>query len=243
MMDPLESARKLTAELERLLGDRLRSVLVYGSVARGEAIEGVSDVNVLVLLDRIDPETLGRLSPVAQRWAGAGNTPPLLMTWPEWRRAEDAFAIEVADMKEAHVMLHGEDPLRALEVNPVELRLQAEHELRGKLLQLREGLLLAGTDGAQVGRLLLTALPSFTTYARTALRLAGQPVPKATPDALAAAATLMDADAAPLQRAWEARLQRRPLAASLDDPLVTGYYRFAERIADFVDTLTHGEAG
>ena len=140
-------------------------------------------------------------------------------------------------------MLHGEDPLRALEVNPVELRLQAEHELRGKLLQLREGLLLAGTDGAQVGRLLLTALPSFTTYARTALRLAGQPVPKATPDALAAAATLMDADAAPLQRAWEARLQRRPLAASLDDPLVTGYYRFAERIADFVDTLTHGEAG
>src|SRR5690606_4180631 len=242
-MDPLESARKLTAELARLLGDRLRSVLVHGSVARGEAIEGVSDVNVLVLLDRIDPPTLGLLSPVAQRWAGAGNTPPLLMTWPEWRRAADAFAIELADMKEAHVMLHGEDPLSALEVNPAELRLQAEHELRGKLLQLREGLLLAGEDGAQVGRLLLTALPSFTTYARTALRLAGRPVPQTTPDALAAAATLVAADARPLQRVWDARLQRSPLAAPLDDPLVTGYYRFAERIADFVDTLTHGEAG
>lgn len=242
-MDPLESARKLTAELERSMGDRLRSVVVYGSVARGEAIEGVSDVNVLVLLDRIDPDTLGRLSPVAQRWAGAGNTPPLLMAWPEWRRAADAFAIELADMKEAHVMLHGENPLRSLEVNPIELRLQAEHELRGKLLQLREGLLLAGRDSEQVGRLLLTALPSFTTYARTALRLAGRPVPKTTPDVLTAVATLVGGDAAPLQRAWEARVQRRPLTAALDDPLVTGYYRLAERIAEFVDSLTHGEAG
>jgi|CeladaMinimDraft_18_1061708.scaffolds.fasta_scaffold00023_118 hypothetical protein len=242
-MDPLDSARKLTAELDRLLGGRLRSVVVYGSVARGEAIEGVSDVNVLVLLDRVDPETLRRLSPVAQKWAGAGNTPPLLMAWPEWRRAADAFAIELADMKDAHVMVHGEDPLRSLDVDPVELRLQAEHELRGKLLQLREGLVLAGTEGDQVGRLLLTALPSFTTYARTALRLAGRPVPDTTPDVLAAVATLTDADAAPLQHVWEARRQRRTVSASLDDPLVTGYYRFAERIADFVDTLTLGEAG
>src|SRR5690606_5502742 len=126
-MDPLDSARKLTAELDRLLGGRLRSVVVYGSVARGEAIEGVSDVNVLVLLDRVDPETLRRLSPVAQKWAGAGITPPLLMAWPEWRRGADAFASELADMKDAHVMVHGEDPLRSLDVDPVELRLQAEH--------------------------------------------------------------------------------------------------------------------
>jgi hypothetical protein len=68
-------------------------------------------------------------------------------------------------------------------------------------------------------------------------------VPQTTPDALAAVATLVDADAGPLQRVWDARLQRSPLAAPLDDPLVTGYYRFAELIADFVDTLTHGEAG
>lgn len=242
-MDPLESARKLAAELNGLLGERLRSLLVHGSVARGEAVEGVSDVNVLVLLDRIDPPTLATLSPVAQRWTGAENTPPLLMTWPEWRRAADAFAIEVADMKEAYVLLHGEDPLRSLVVNPAELRLQAEHELRGKLLQLREGLLLAGKDSAQVGRLLLTALPSFTTYVRTALRLAGRPVPPATPDALAAAAALIAADAEPLQRVWQARKRRQPLVVPLDDPLVAGYHLFGERIADFVDTLTHGEAG
>lgn len=242
-MEPLESARKLTAELAGLLGDRLRTVLVHGSVARGEAVEGVSDVNVLVLLDRIDAPVLGTLSPLARRWAAAGNTPPLLMAWSEWRRAADAFAIELADMKDAHVVLHGEDPLDALDVDPTALRLQAENELRGKLLQLREGLLLAGDDQDQVGRLLLTALPSFTTYARAALRLAGRTVPRSTPAVLAAAGELLDVSPEPLLRVWTARSRGQALAAPLDDPLVTGYHLFAERTAAFVDILTHREAG
>jgi glycosyltransferase involved in cell wall biosynthesis len=35
------------------VGERLRAALLFGSVARGEWIEGVSDVNVLVLLDQL----------------------------------------------------------------------------------------------------------------------------------------------------------------------------------------------
>ncbi|HEY8468205.1 MAG TPA: hypothetical protein VIL18_01115 [Longimicrobiales bacterium] len=240
-MEPLEAARKLASAMERLLGGRLRSLLVHGSVARGEAVEGVSDVNVLALVDRIDAATLKSLSPLARRWAGAGNTPPLLMAWAEWHRAADAFAIELADMKDAHVVVHGEDPLVALDVDPVALRLQAENELRGKLLQLREGLLLAGEDSAQVGRLLLAALPSFTTYARAALRLAGRPVPRTTPEAIEAAAELIGAVPRPLLHVWNARARKESLALALDDPLVVGYHEFAERTAAFVDAL-HGEA-
>ncbi|MBI4546152.1 MAG: nucleotidyltransferase domain-containing protein, partial [Gemmatimonadetes bacterium] len=141
--DPRKSASSLTRALADRFGPGLRSVLLYGSVARGEAAPGVSDINVLVLFERVDGGVLLRASPLARRWARAGNTAPLVMSWGEWQRAADAFAIEVADMQDAHEVLHGADPLEGVVVDRGAVRLQVERELRGKLVQLREGLLLA----------------------------------------------------------------------------------------------------
>ncbi|MBI2396141.1 MAG: nucleotidyltransferase domain-containing protein, partial [Deltaproteobacteria bacterium] len=150
--DPKDTARAFVAELLAALGDRLRSALLYGSVARGEAVSGVSDINLLILVDRVDAGLLRVGSPLARRWAKAGNTAPLLMPWDEWRRASDVFAVELADMKDAHVLLQGPDPLDGLVVDARALRLQAEREIRGKMLQLREGLLLTAEKPEEVGR-------------------------------------------------------------------------------------------
>ena len=58
MADPRKTAAELARALETRLGERLHSVLLFGSVARGEAVDGVSDINVLVLLDRVDAAAL-----------------------------------------------------------------------------------------------------------------------------------------------------------------------------------------
>ncbi|HEX7118759.1 MAG TPA: nucleotidyltransferase domain-containing protein [Longimicrobiales bacterium] len=238
MNDPGRTAAEFAEALHEKLGERLHSALLFGSVARGEAVQGVSDINVLVLLDRIDADALRAASPLARRWAKSGNTAPLLMAEEEWRRAADVFAIELADMRDAHRILHGRDPLAELEVDVASLRLQTERELRGKLLQLREGMLLAAEDEAAVGRLLLLALPSFVTYLRATLRLAGRDVPPRTPEVIEAAARLVESDPAPLLRTWEARTRRQPIRAGVDAPLVVGYYALAERTAAYVDHLS-----
>jgi predicted nucleotidyltransferase len=230
-------AGAFTEELEQAFGPRLRSVVLHGSVARGEAVKGVSDVNLLVLLDDVDATALRTAGPLARRWARAGNTAPLLFSWDEWVRSADAFAIEVADMKDARRVLHGEDPLADLDVSRRELRLQAERELRGKLVQLRSGLLLTAERPAEVGRLLLAALPSFTTYARAVVRLHEEAVPDATPAVLDRAGALVEADAAPLHTAWQARTTGGAHEWPVDSPLVRGYYSFAEHTADHVDRL------
>lgn len=237
MSDPRRTAAEFAAALADRLGERLHSVLLYGSVARGEAVPGVSDINVLVLVDRVDAAVLRLASPLARRWARSGNTAPLLMAEPEWRRAADVFAIELADMRDAHQVLHGGDPLGALHVDPAALRLQVERELRGKLLQLREGMLLAAEDEAAVGRLLLVALPSFVTYMRATLRLAARPVPARSPEVIDEAGRLIGVDPSALRRVWEARAARRAIRAGVDDPLVHGYYALAEGAAAFVDHL------
>ncbi len=234
-----QNAERFAEELAALYGPRLRSVLLHGSVARGEAVPEVSDVNVLVLLDRVDPAALKLAGSLVRRWVEAGNTAPLLMAWDEWHAASDAFAIEAADMRDARAVLKGDDPLDGVPPDLPALRLQAERELRGKLVQLRAGLMVTGERDAERGRLLLAALPSFTTYFRTLLRLAGGTPPAATEEVIAAAAALAGFDAAPFLRAWKAR--GLPARFEPDAALVAAYHAGVERAIRYVDTLDEGE--
>lgn len=236
-MDPRNTAEEFARELASVFGPRLRSVMLHGSVARGEAVPGVSDINVLVLLDRVDPQALMLASPAAKRWTRAGNSAPLLMSWAEWQESADAFAIEISDMRAAREVLRGEDPVAALPEDRAALRLQAERELRGKLAQLRTGLLLSAGDAEQTGRLLLTALPSVTTYLRTVLRLADRPAEDGTPSVIRGAAALCGFDPESLLRCWTARSENRPLALRTEDPVTTGYAAAVVRAVDYVDSL------
>lgn len=233
-----EEAREFARRVRDALGDRLRSVVLHGSVARGEAVESVSDVNLLVLVDSVDGSLLRMLAPRAREWLERERALPLLLSWDEWRSAMDAFAIETSDMLEAREILQGEDPLEAGTVEPEELRLQAERELRGKLVHLREGLLVAADRPEDLGRLLLTALPSVATYLRVALRLAGRPVPGTTPAVLREAAGLLGLDTAPLEKLWAMRGRREVPQVEVDDPLVVAVNDALERTVDFVDNLS-----
>lgn len=236
-MNPRDSAREFVGEWLQLFGDRLRSALLFGSVARGEAIEGVSDINVLMLIDHIDAATLKKASPATRKWMKGALQAPLVFEVEQWRRASDVFAIELADMHDAHELLHGEDPVASAVIDEDSLRLQAEHELRGKLLQLQTGLLVAANTPADVGRLLLNSLPSFTAYMRAALRLAGETAPVSTVETVNHAAARVGANPAAFLRVWEARQKRTSLKLAVDDALVDAYYDTAEKTADFVDNL------
>src|SRR3954467_8098522 len=110
MADLKDTARGLAREFATELGVKLRSALLYGSIARGEAVEGLSNINVMLLLDRVDMETLRRVAPLTRKWEKTGNLPPLILSWDEWERSADSFAIEVADMRDAREVLSGADP-------------------------------------------------------------------------------------------------------------------------------------
>src|SRR4051812_32399619 len=139
----------LVIQLRAAYGTQLSSVVLYGSAASGEHIPKKSDYNVLVLLERIDAGTLAAASAVARAWGDAGNPPPLTMTVREWRNSADVFPMEYADILERHRVLHGAPPFDGIHVARGDLRLQLEQQAMGKLLQLRQGALLAGTDAAR----------------------------------------------------------------------------------------------
>ncbi|HUF49207.1 MAG TPA: nucleotidyltransferase domain-containing protein [Longimicrobiales bacterium] len=235
MTDPRQLAVAFVTAVHAAAGERLEAAAMFGSAARGEWIEGVSDVNVLVLLDDIDAPLLARLAPVA-RAALPRGVRPLVMERGEWRRAEDVFSIELADMKDAHSPLFGDDPTTGLMPQPAALRIQAESELRSKLLHLHAGMMMV-EDEARLGQLFVHALPSFVTYLRAALRLAQQTVPQNMRDVITAGCTLAGTTPDAFLSVLEARRSGAPFTVTLTDAVADNFNSSAERIAAFVDAF------
>ncbi len=240
MSDAMERANAFSAELKEAFGDDLVSVVLYGSAARGEYREGVSDLNVLVLLRGTGAASLRRGSSLARRWVAERNPPPMILGEEEWHRSADVFPIEYSDIRDAHLVLAGTDPVQGIEVHTEDLRRQCEREIKGKHIQLREHFMLAAGEPAELGTLLVKSFPTFLVLFRTVLRLAGDPVPRDPEETVRATAARVGFDPAPLLEIWRARAGGGKLTPVADSPVVAGYLDAVERVAVWVDRLTHG---
>lgn len=241
MEDQVEVARGFTERLAEVYGASLRSVLLYGSVPRGDAVPGASDVNLLVLVDRIHLPELERLTPLARQWLVDERCAPMLIGREDWPRAGDAFAIEISEMHDHRQVVFGDDPLIGVEVDRAALRSQAEHELRGRLVQLHEALMMVAMEPERVGGVLVAGLPSFATYFRVALRLAGRPAPARMADAARDVAALVGGDPAGCMEVVGKRVAREAPRLVLDDPVTVQYYDLVRRVLGYVDGFQEGK--
>jgi len=228
-----EFARRLAAAL----GENLVSLLLYGSAARGTHVEGRSDLNLLLIVTDASVAALHAATPVVAEWAKGGQPPPLIFAAAEWRASTDVFPIEIEDMRDAHRVLAGRDPFDGISTRRGDLRIELEHELRGKVLRLRTEYAAAAADGKALGRLLAHSAGTFFVLFRGFLRLGGG-VPPAGHDALvretAGAAGL---DAAAFDWVLATLDGKNPPALAAYDPIAGRYVDSMEKLADFVDRM------
>jgi predicted nucleotidyltransferase len=242
MPPELERAQQFAWALEGVFDADLVSVVLYGSAARGEYRPGVSDLNVLVLLREVTPAALRAAGELAREWVAEGNAPPLMLSAEEWRRSTDVWAIEVADIQDAHLTLVGADPFEGVVIRPEDLRLQCERELKGKQIQLRERYLLFAGQPEELGGLLVRSFSTFLVLFRTVLRLEGGPAERDAEAVVRQVAQRVGFDPAPLLEIHRARSGGRPLRPLADSPVVAGYLDAVSRVVDHVDRLVHGGA-
>ncbi|MEX2526710.1 MAG: nucleotidyltransferase domain-containing protein [Gemmatimonadota bacterium] len=237
MSEVRKPAREMTAALRSEFGDALESVVLFGSVPRGEAVAGVSDLNLLVILDDLSGPRLIQAAPLVQDWIRAGNTPPHLYSAREWEGMRDTFTIELADMGDAREVLLGRDPVDEGGVSFRHLRLHAEQEVRETLLHLRLRLLLSAHDGRDVARLLMAGMPSFVAYMRAALRLIGESPGLRSGEVIRKISERMGIAPDPMITCWEVRRDRLPLHITLDDPMLAQYLEWVQGLVEFLDRL------
>ena len=235
MGEELRIAGDFAQELANAFGGALHSVILYGSAARDEYREGLSDLNLLVILRQVDAASLRRASPLARRWVETGNPPPLIIGRSELLRSLDTFPIEYAEIREAHRVLEGENVVAELRIDPEHLRLQCEHELKGKRIQLRERYLLMADDSDALGELLVRSISTFLVLFRTVLRLAGKQAAGSPEQIVRATAEEVGFDPKALLAILRARAERSALRSAPEDELVLGYLAAIDHTVQWVD--------
>lgn len=160
--------------LKQAAGANLECVALFGSAASGEFHAGFSDINILCVMRELSAPALAALAPAINSWTRNKFPAPLIFSRTELDRSTDVFAIEMLDLRERHRILHGEDIFASLHV-PMDLhRVQLEHNLRTKLLTLRQAYIQAAGDEKRVRRLMLDSVSNFGTLFRHTLIAMGE---------------------------------------------------------------------
>lgn len=238
MADPVQSLLDpFLSDTDRVLGDRYSAVL-YGSAARGEFVQGHSDINVLMVLDDVSAASLRALAPSFGAWRKAAQEPPLLLSRSEWLGAADAFPIEISDMRSAYRLLRGADPLALVTVERADLRRALEREFRGKLLRLRQGYVTLSNDPASLSGVAAESVGTMLVLYRGLLTLLGREVPRDAAGLVSAAAGAAGFSADALARVVAGRGDRgwRCTTAEFE-----AYLNAVAQTAEYVDHLQLGD--
>lgn len=196
---------KIAAWLAELYGERLQSLIVYGSGTGANHHTKRSDLNLLAVLDRLDAATLDQGAAAVKWWTDQGNAPVVMLARDEQDDAADVFPIEYLDIQANHRVLKGEDLFARIPSFPDLHRRQVEHDLRAKLLRLRGAYMASGRDAKGLEALLLDSVSTFVTLFRHALVACGEPLRLPKDEVLAAAAARFQFAAAPFTAILGAR--------------------------------------
>jgi hypothetical protein len=124
-------------------------------------------------VDKLSASELARCEAVFQWWKGLGNPPPLLLTVDEVRTSTDCFPMEFHDMRDHRRVLHGTDVINDLNIDWCFYRAEVEHELRAKLIRLRQKAAELFSAPERLLKLLSDSLSTFCVLGRHALVLSG----------------------------------------------------------------------
>ncbi len=183
----------------------LSSVILYGSAAAGDFVPHQSDYNILIALHKIGPADLRNAHACVREWSRMGHPVPVYFTVSELQNAADVFPIEFHQMSVARKVLFGPDVLSDLDISDRFLRLQAEYELRSKLIQLRRQYIPASASVYGLKRLMAESLSSFAALFRAVLILKGLDPPATKHEIVALTAQQLEIDGTPFEKIFNIR--------------------------------------
>jgi hypothetical protein len=148
--------KALAADLKRIFGARLQSVVTYGN-------GGGDEVHTLALVERLTFSDLTACAPRMTDWRRAGVAAPLILTRDEFRRTLDVFPLEYGGIIANHTVVAGEDLLAGMRVNEADLRRGCELQAKSHLIHLREGYIETAGNPKAVGQLIAASAPSLAS--------------------------------------------------------------------------------
>ncbi len=157
-------------------GDKLRSVILYGSAAEGR-LRATSDVNLLFVLTRFDSSADSFREPFRVARAAA-NVAAMFVLDSELDDAGEAFAQKFADIGRRHVVLYGDDVVSRLTISREALLRRVRQVLLNLTMRLREAYVERSLREEQCAITVAESAAPLRTSAASILELEGrEPLP------------------------------------------------------------------
>jgi hypothetical protein len=229
--------QQLVDKLQKAFAGDLVSVILYGSAATGEHHAKFSDYNVLCVLKVIAAHELAAAEDIFRWWREQGSPAPMLLTEHELTTSTDCFAIEFHDLKKHHRVLSGTDVLEGLAVDDSFYRAQVEHELRAKMLRLRQKASGIMSDSDLLRRLLLDSFSTFCVLFRHALLLHGIDAPSRKREIIQQCAEHFGLETRPFESMMDVREEKVKPRDLEPVSLLEAYLAGIGKVTDAVDRL------
>lgn len=170
---------------KEVFAGNLTSIILYGSAVKGRFSDGISDINILILIGESRPDEIVAFGKRAAKLIQKNRISPLIMTANDFTRSADVFPMEYLDIRNSRKVIYGEDVTEQLEITKANLRHQVESQLRGSITSIR-GALLYGRGKEKTSKLFLKEwFGAQNALFRGLLRLKGEEEIPVEPEELA----------------------------------------------------------
>ena len=236
--ETLAAARRWLEPVRSALGTEFLAAYLTGSVLTQGFDPRHSRVNLAIIARALPIASLDAVARALPRAAKPPHVEPMLLTLSQVEKSLDVFPIEWLEMQERHLLLEGEDVLARIEVPRTWLRLQCEHELRGKHIQLRQAYVLLADQPGELKRMLQASASSFAALFRTLLRLRGETPPAESQRVVERLSEMFGLDAQGLLSAHLVRYTSRRHKPAEILPLYQRFLLEIDRLIGAIDRLS-----
>lgn len=226
--------------LRELFGQNLVSIALYGSAARDDYVPGVSNLNVLVVLQDAHIKQVKQAASVSRQMRDKHAIEPRFMSLEMIQDASDVLPIAFLDMQEHYILLHGQDMLKDVTIQRRNLRAQCEYQLRFALLRMRHLYLFSSHDQIRMTRQLTDSFTKFLHLLKSLFRLQGQEPPTRSEQVITRSAEQFGLDGQVMSQLLNLKLKRRRFSREQVGALYEGYLDLLEDASAVVDKLAVG---
>jgi predicted nucleotidyltransferase len=160
------------SEAKIVFGDRLISVVLYGSAAEGR-LRKTSDVNVVLVAQSYTPSDAAALTSILSFAAAAIDLQVMFLLESELATASQLFAVKFSDISRRRRVLYGADPFAALAISKEAIVARLRQVLLNHLLRLRYVSALRNENVGQLTLILAESVSPLRASASALLEIRG----------------------------------------------------------------------
>jgi len=232
-----ERFRPFQDEILKSHKDNIHSITITGSSLTDDFDHEKSDVNSVLVLDKMDLGFLEVLASLGKTYGKKRISAPLIMT-PEYiMHSLDVFPVEFLNIKLLHETLFGEDLFQDLEIDRKDLRLQCERELKVRLIGLRQGYISSMGDVKILSDLFINTISGYIPLFRGVILIFGKEPPLRNEDVLQVLENVSGVNTQVFRTVLKQKRQKTKLAISHLNTIFKDYYDAVEKLGDITDGI------